>query len=243
MNNFNTSTSGVNLELSVFRDTGASSRDFEESFNVLQYSGYRQNTIAVYTEHGNVSGNFSFADAANYKITAKELKQALKNDYDTEVSQHYFSKPFSKLTKTELLEFLDCVTCDSSEIAEFLQQHFSPLYDTLVTRGYSQGDYAEVIITPAYKAYLADNGRDWSKPEVKASVQTAIDHLFWDAPIYARLAIDSEDLYLDEALTDLYDWDKVQVLKYAEAQLKEHERKVYILGWLIANLPDYPNYQ
>jgi hypothetical protein len=243
MNNFNTSTSGVNLKLAVFRDTDASSRDFEESFNVLQYSGYRQNTIAVYTEYGNVSGDFSFSDAANYKITVKELRQALKNDYDTELSQHYFSKPFSKLTKAELLEFLDCVTYDSNEIAEFLQEHFSPLYDTLITRGYCQGDYAEVIIAPAYKQFLADNGRDWNKAEVQASVQTAIDHLFWDSPIYARLDIDGDEYFLEEALADAYEWDKEQALKYAELQLSEHEHKVYILGWLTANIPDYPDYQ
>ena len=238
-NNFNTSSSGLNIELSVFRDTDRSQMEFDESFTRLE------DGLFVFTEFGNVSDNFSFSDASNYRFTVKELRQAIKNNYDTELSQHYFSKPFSKLTKAELLEFLDCVTYDSSEVAEFLQDNFTPLYDNIVPRGYSQGDYAEVIITPAYKAYLAGNGKQWDD-EQERKTSDLIDKLFWDAPIYARLEIGDNEFYLDELLVDCYEYDKSQLMQdFERVYAKEFSdsQLIIVMEFLADNLPEYPDYQ
>ena len=238
-NNFDQSASGLNIELSVFRDTDLSQRDFDESFTRLN------DGVFLFTEFGNVSDDFSFSDASNYQFTVKELRQAIKKDYDTELSQHYFSKPFSKLTKAELIEFLDCLTYDGSEIAEFLQDNFTPLYDKIVTRGYSQGDYAEVIITPAYKAYLAENGQEWDS-EQERKISDLIDHLFWDAPIYARMEIGDNEYYLDELLADCYEYDKDQLMadfKRVYAKEFSDSQLVIVMEFLADNLPDYPDYQ
>ena len=241
MNNFDQSSSGINLELSCFRDCHRSAMDFEESFHIIQHGGYRTNTIAVYTEYGNVRGDFSFDDPNQYRFTAKEFRQAFAASYDTELSQHYFSKPFSKLTKAELVEFLECSTYDSSERAEFYQDNFTPIYSIIETRGYSQGDYAEVIITRQFKEWLKENGRTFEQSE--ADLSDTIDHLFWDAPIYCRLIIDGgNEFYIDELLADLYDWDKDKVLAKINEAL-EHEHKDYIVKWLENALPEYPEYQ
>jgi hypothetical protein len=238
-NNFDSSSSGLSVELSVFRDTDRSQMEFDESFTSLG------NGLFVFTEFGNVSDDFSFSDASNYQFTVKELRQAIKKDYDTELSQHYFSKPFSKLTEAELIEFLDCLTYDSSEIAEFLQDNFTPLYDKIVTRGYSQGDYAEVIITPAYKAYLADNGKQWND-EQERKTSDLIDCLFWDAPIHAMLFIGENEFYLHELLADCYEYDKDQLMldfKRVYAREFSDSQLAIVLEFLADNLPKYPDYQ
>lgn len=239
-NNFDQSSCGMNLELTCVRDTDRSRYDFEESFTRVT------DQLWIYTENGNVSDDFSLSDPANYQFTVKELKAAIAKDYDTELSQHYMGKPFSKLTKAELLEFLGCMVYDSSEVAEFLQDNFKPLFDTMTTHGYCQGDYAEVIITPAFKRFLIDNGTTFEKS--KDNLQTTVDHLFWDAPIYCRLTVndDETELFLDEYLTDCYDWDKDQLIadfmaSYEVVQMPA-EYKPVIYQFLIDNLPDYPDY-
>jgi hypothetical protein len=239
-NNFDSSSSGLNIELSIFRDTDRSQLEFDESFTRLE------DGLFVFTEFGNVSDNFSFSDASNYRFTVKELRQAIKKDYDTELSQHYFSKPFSKLTKVELLEFLDCLSYDSSEVAEFFQTNFTSLYDTLATRGHCQRDYAEVIISPAYKAHLADNGQSWGNPEVKTSIKTEIGHLFWDAPIHAMLFIGENEFYLHELLAYCYEYDKDHLmLDFERVYSKEfsEDQLAIVMEFLADNLPEYPDYQ
>lgn len=238
-NNFDQSATGLNLELTAFRDTDRSRCDFEESFARIN------DQLWVFTEFGNVPDDFSLSDFNQYKFTVRQLRDAIKNNYDTELSQHYFSKPFSKLTKAELIEFVDCLTYDSSEVVEFLQDNFDPLYDTIITRGYCQGDYAEAIITPAYKKWLLSNGHDYNKAEVRSSIQTMIDHLFWDAPIYARLEVNENEFYLDE-FTDCYEWDKDQTIAdfLQSNQLADYseDQKNQIAEFLQDNLPDYLDY-
>ena len=48
------------------------------------------------------------------------------------------------------------------------------------------------------------------------------------------------EYYLDEALSDLYEWDREKVLDYAKETLKLSE---YVIGWLENNLPEYPEYE
>lgn len=240
-NNFNQSSCGLNLELSCFRDNEISRLYFDESFTRVK------DDLWIYTEYGNVSDDFSLSDAVNYQFTVKEFKQAFAKSYDTELSQYYIGKPFSRLTKSELIELLECQTYDSDEIAEFYQDNFKPLFNIVKTRGYCQGDYAEVIITPAYKKYLADNGKGYDT--VAAKVSDNIDRLFWDAPIYCRLSVNDDELefYLDEYLADVYDWDKDKLIASFTTKdktfltLPDNQQKL-IAEFLADNLPDYPDY-
>ncbi len=78
--------------------------------------------------------------------------------------------------------------------------------EVIETRGYSQGDYAQVIIP------VKELAKVWGRPEEKVmdGMQTEIDHLFWDAPIYARVEINGEEFdYIDIVVgADYYDsWD------------------------------------
>ena len=241
MNNFDQSSSGINLTLSCFRDTLMSAMDFEESFRIIQHGGYSTNCIAVYTEFGNVSDEFDFSDADNYQFTVREFREAFLNaGYDKELSQHYFGKPFTKLNRSELVEFLEYQTYDNSERAEFFQENFTPLYETIITLGHCQGDYAEVIITRQFKEFLKENGRTFEQSE--QGLSDTIDNLFWNAPIHCRLEIDKDEFYIDELLPDVYEWDKDDVLELIAKNL-EHPENVYILKWLEQALPEYPEYQ
>ena len=244
INNFDQSSCGMNLELSCFRDNDRPQQDFEESFTRVS------DRLWVYTEFGNVSDDFSLLDPVNYEFTVKELKNAILNyDKESALSDALANngKSFYKLNKIELECLLNDLCYDSAELAEFLQDNFTPLFDTMTTRGYCQGDYAQVIITPAFKQFLVDNGTTFEKS--KDNLQTTIDHLFWDAPIYCRLSVndDALELFLDEYLTDCYEWDKDQlILDFTTKDnqflaLPEDQQKL-IAEFLADNLPEDPDY-
>jgi hypothetical protein len=242
-NNFDQSGTGLNLELMAFRDTDRSRCDFEESFTRIN------DDLFVFTEFGNVSDDFSLSDFNQYKFTVKQLREAIKEHYHLDAldyANNYYEKSFYKLTKAELIEFVENMVYDSSEIAEFLQDNFDPLYNKIITRGYCQGDYAEVIITPTYKAWLLSNGQDYEKTQVKASIEKMVNHLFWDAPIYARLEINDNEFYLDEFSKDCYVWDKDQTIAdfLQSGQLDDYseDQKKQIAEFLQDNLPDYLDY-
>lgn len=244
-NNFDQSSCGLNLELTCFRDTDRSRNDFEDSFTRVS------DQLWIYTENGNVSDNFSLSDPANYEFTLKGCKDALlKSDcieYLNETAHSVAGKPFKALNKVQMLNFLNEWFSYTSGLVDFLQENFTPLFETMTTHGYHQGEYAQIIITPAFKRFLIDNGTTFEKS--KDNLQTTIDHLFWDAPIYCRLSVndDNLELFLDEYLTDCYEWDKDQLIadfttKDRQFLALPEDQQNLIAEFLTDNLPDYPDY-
>ena len=251
MNNYDQSSSGINLELNCFYDSDQARRDFEEAFHVLQYSGYRQHSILVFTGFGEFDvSDFSFSDLENYNqkgITVKQLRAFCRDTLGLMWSD------YAKLRKAELFELIESELYDSQSYQEFLQEYLSPNYLEYDTRGYCQGDYSEIIVPKkVLDNYI--NDKDSSIKTIDQFTETfqeTFNRLCWDQPIYARLTVlegsDREiELYLDEGLTDLYEWDKDQVMVYAKEQMKKffdqalvtEKEKEYTLSWLEDSLSD-----
>lgn len=170
MNNFDTSSSGVNLDLNCFFDTNQSQHDFDENF------------IRIDTD-----GSSAFND-------------------------RYFN--------VDTFLFIDYGNAD--------QDNYNKS-KTVSIRGYSQGDYAEIII-PTNLGFK--RGFDF---------KSYFTNLFYDAPIYAKLDIDDNEFCFDEYLTDQYRYDKDEFLAIAEKHIK-HNKKAVIIEWLTANLPENLEY-
>lgn len=94
----------------------------------------------------------------------------------------------------------------------------------ITTKGYSQGDYAKVYIPKELK----DN----------KGIQQTIDHLFWDSPVYGIIKINDEEIYVDELLSNVYEWNKEEVLSKLKSQVSE---KTY--EYLKNNLPEHLDYK
>lgn len=95
---------------------------------------------------------------------------------------------------------------------------------TITTTGYSQGDWAKVYIPKE----LENNSR----------IQSTIDHLFWDSPVYGIIKINDEEIYVDELLSNVYEWNKEEVLSELKSQVSE---KTY--EYLKNNLPTNLEYR
>ena len=95
---------------------------------------------------------------------------------------------------------------------------------TITTTGYSQGDWAEVYIPKEFK------DKPW--------IQSTIDHLFWDSPVYGIIKVNDEEIYVDELLSDIYEWDKDEILSKLKNDVSE---KTY--EYLKNNLPETLGYR
>lgn len=246
-NNFDSASCGLNLELSIFKDTDQSQCLFSESFKILQHSGYGTNTIAIYTDCGNFSDDFSFSNSNEYIFTKADLVQAMKKSglWDQETAR-YKGYNLYKDSKALLIEFAEEQCGGSLDFADFLQENFTAKYETIVTRGYCQGDYAEVIIPSKTVLELEKQcGKTFTDIESEW-LSDYIDNLFWDSPVWARLEVNDQELYLDELIEDSYNYDKSQLLtKFNEVYNKDYSEEQFkiIADFLNTNLPEYPEYQ
>lgn len=246
-NNFDQSSTGLNIELSFFKDIDQSASDFEECFNIIQDAGYRSHTIVEYIDFGNIRAEFSFNDLSEYDFTVKGCKEALlKHNPLSELNdtaKNIAGKTFKALNKTEIEEFLNEYFYYSSDLGDWLQNNFTPLFTKLITRGNCQGDYAEVIFSRKFKEYWKkETNKDFSID----NFSDLVDNLFWNSPIYGRLSVNDNEYYLDELLTDRYDYDKDQLIaafvKTYGSDFSSDNLQI-VVDFLTDNLPEYPDYQ
>jgi hypothetical protein len=242
--NFDQSASGVNLELVIFWDCDRAQADSSECFNIIQHSGYRTNSILEYLDFGNIDQSFDFEDLANYDFTKKELIGALKSGgYWDQSNARYKGYDLYKATKQELCDYLKEASY-YDDLAKFLKENFKANYKTLVSRGYCQGDYAEIIYSKNAIAWLEkETAKTWD--QLEKDLQIEADHLLWDAPLYARLTVnDADEIYLEELVKDLYFYDKnALLLEFKRVYSEKLENFDIIYQFLADELPKNPNYQ
>lgn len=228
-NNYDLSSSGVNIECTAFYDTDRSRMDFEDNFKIIQHDGYRTNTIAFYVDHGNVPDH----DEIEFKMQGTEEQKiaCLKKEGYTD----------DDMPPPEDID--DCILDIYGEKITLLNYEdfnnvFAPLsvkpskqIEKLITRGYSQGDYAEVFYCPD------DLEKAWGKKPEADDLQKTIDHLFWDSPVYATVKInDDEFSYWDQPEYDDYEWDREKFLKWVA------EKSGVTFDTLAAIMPDDPSW-
>ncbi|AXH68375.1 hypothetical protein [Vibrio phage R01] len=232
INNFDQSSTGVNLELAIFWDTDQSQRDFSECLE-------RTKIDTPDRYYGDV---FFFTDFGNDVIIENESKNYLVDcDAKTLIKKAFahvggdlreFLRDAEISTKDNIdliLGQLESYFHYESNYLEFLSANFELDFHLYQTRGYSQGDAATVLIS--------------KKHENPEKLHEWIDHLFWDAPLYARLTVnDDQEIYLDELLTDRYTYDKDDLIEEFKKQHGEIANLDLLLEFLEENLPETPDH-
>ena len=215
MNNFDTSTNGVNLELFCEYDSYLSYTYFEENIDDLNGIYFFNNCEQRETPN-------TFLDLIDYKKMKKKyladfVKDCVFPEYEEKTKQDYIDTIYSVKIGDEYPD---------GDIDKAVKSKFSK-YDIITVKGYSQGDVADVLIL---------------KEDNVKGISDYIEHLFFDAPVYCRLMIDGDKYFLDEYLDDIYVYDKEKIIAGLEKDL-EHEKKDYIIQWTRDNLPEYPEYK
>lgn len=232
------SNNTVDLELRVFRDTDQSQHDFDDTMHMYSYSGYHTTARAFYKGYDGSDSDVPVLIADCYDLSDVTRKEArafvvdvLKDgnwvtvrDIVSECKQYYDGN---------WKDYLSDVLEDHYKISDMFDDEERPdigkfKYDVVSVRGYSQGDYAEVMF---------DASR-WNGDS--SAAQRHFERLFYDSPVYARLEVDGEEYYLDELMEDVYEWDRDEIIKIIEEKWSDLD--INVRNWVYINLPEYPEY-
>lgn len=243
MNNFDTSSTGLNIELNASYDLDLSRFYFEEAFFTIKEG---RKDLLVYSE-----GNFSDFEK-DYTFTKKELLAAIMDQFFPSMLESIWLKDdfktkmgftLSKANKQDLTDYVK-ETCYYIEdwFAFCEKAGFKANFDIIISRGYSQGDYKEVIVPHKFWECIGVK-----KPDcVQSNLGDTVDRLLWDCPIYCRVIVNGEEYYLDDCLDDCYSWDKAEVLEKAQMLFKNSftsEQQTIIIDFLQSALKTDLDYQ
>jgi len=210
MNNYNQSSTGLNIDLNLSYDIFGSQTNFNE--NIVRSNNFKD--FFVYVDYDNLS----------YKLGYDPKKIDIDDLYkfdETRVNKIKFMKHiinelgyiYSDIKDLSIrdmcndhLEFNDindlyCLIL-SSDIK------YKKLYDVINITGYSQGDQASIIV-------LSDIFcKAWGCDTIDLdSLTEEIKHYFYDSPIIARITINDEEYYNEEldGMYLYYDEDQKEI--------------------------------
>lgn len=243
MNNFDQSSTGLNITVAAFRDTDLSRFYFEDAFFTIKEG--RKESL-VYCE-----GNFSDFEK-EYSFTLQEFKGALIDymcdrycslvNLKDEVKR-YTGSTWSKVKKEDLIDYAKNSLYNEENWIDFCEKsQFKPNFDIVISRGYCQGDYRKVIVPHKFWDIVGI-----PKPlDVQSNLSGYIDNLLWDCPIYCRFTVNEEEFFIDESLKNSYEWDKAEALEIAARLIKDRftsAEQATIMDFLATTLKTDLDYQ
>ncbi len=216
-NNFDMSSTGLNIEFNGYLNTDIARIHFNESI-IESANVFHRASLYFY----------DCAPCTNVQADRKDIYEAL-NSFNKTSTGGINGRDFIELWRyefgrTKKVGFDDaCRFVYEQAYYQFNWREYGEIiayllpadYDYFITRGYSQGD-AEFVVHP--KGYSTES----------------IDNLFWDVPIFAVLTVDGEEFYFDEHVKNLYRWKKDEILII----IKTHFNQA-VYDWCVNNLPDY----
>lgn len=230
MNNFNFSTTGVNIEFSAQYDTELASMYFEDEFEVIG-SERGIATKLFYTaggEHkfsGSLEDYYVYPEGTNIREVLMQLFQwsgESAADF-VDIIDYVAGVNSRKLSLDDINEVAKYVF-GSEYLDEWLENVCESTLESIGVHGYCQGDYCKVYY---HKEEKVNSGY--------------LENIVYGTPVSGVIEIDNEEYYIDEMLSNNYSWNKGEVLEYMQANI-EHSKKDYIMEWLNENLPEYLDY-
>jgi hypothetical protein len=225
--NYDTSSTGVDLELYCCRDGDAARFWFEDELHVLQHSGYREGSVLFAHLGTEATAPDSLSDCYDFsKATRKEIRAYCIEEYGETARDAIEERLLCYNTWTDFAEeLLNEAGWDEVSRNGFPAIGNALLYTEQDITGYSQGDTSTVV----YDDGTLAPGTDMRK---------YFENLVYNAPCYCRLTVDGEEYYLEEHLSDLYEWNEEEILQCARSNgLPES-----VIDWLQDNLPECPEY-
>lgn len=230
VNNFDTNSNGVNIELSAFYDSFIAQQDFQECFEKVDVNAPDGFYGDVYFFKCFDADTYIENETRNYKIDcdSKTLIRHFIDYVGGDVRELLREAEItSRDTVRDTLGQIEAHLYYEAEINDFYSKYFELDFHVYQTRGYSQGDAATILISK--DAQCLDH------------IKQLIDHVFWDQPVYARLEVNDVEYYLDEN-TDRYDYDKDNMIEQFKKDQAGCEHFDQIVEFLNDELPENLDY-
>ena len=215
INNFDQSSTGTNIEFTGFLDADIGYIYFKDSIKTADNIFYK---TSLYAYH---------VDFEDIRVNKRDLYDALckfsRKDVKARHFLHHYNYLFSGEKSVSISEACEFIYNESDnnfkwyDYTDILHYLLPEGYDYHITRGYSQGDAAIVIMRESDNDYTS-----------------YIDNLFWDAPFYAALTVNENDFYFDEHMDNTYKWNKDEALGIVKKHFNQS-----VLNWCVDNLPEY----
>lgn len=188
-NNYNSNKDGISIQFIGHYDSDLSQIQFNDSTQILSRNRRGEVDLLYFN---NFDTNIEIKDLL--KSTEKSIKY-LNDEFDLD--------SIDELAGSQALEILQAVI--DNNIDAFI---LNPDFDTMVSRGYSQGDCVKVIYK---KSDLA----------LDCNLKTFIDRILWDSPIYCYVEINGAGYYPE--FVDDYIYDKQQVIDSILKQVNDEK--------------------
>lgn len=230
-NNFNQSSTGVNIESSCFFDTCLSQDTWRENFQSCkgEKTRFRGDEVYYYKDYGNLPNRLE-----SMEYTIKGLKRDLIR-YMDDMAFYTWDRDSSKSELQELVKDI-IEQCEGgiaywmidSDLLDDYNLKIVPSHELnkIEIRGYSQGDYAEVLYCPA----------DCNYPN-ESELKKLFENMFYDAPIYCRVMINDITYYYSDMdgceVKSEYDWNREAWIEYVK-NASGHDISEFV--------PEYPEY-
>ena len=214
-NNVTENGNGSSVEIEFYYDRDMGQHDFDE--NLKRIDGNR----FFYIDFGNLK---PVELEEMYIVTDKTREAVIEEILDQtdgeieKLSKKELDKMTNKELKEEFVGWID-YDCDSDDESFF--EFDSINFGMIETRGYSQGDYAEVY----FKKEDKEKGIYEPKKE-------DIDHLFWDSPLFFSATIDETKAFSSggEILVNTYlpeDEAKEEILSKMKKELNKDQFEAF----------------
>ena len=202
---------------------------FEENFKILEYSGYRKTSMSLYIDYGNLSSEYDIEQ--DCMIEDNRENRVKIQRWLTQQGYKVFSEVYG--TVEEIIETLYDIDYNNiQEVYDVLSSigvFYTTNYLRTSTSGYSQGDYANILINIVEfekvmgAKFELDGMKKW------------FDHYFWDSEVsgtinvsfdYTQNAVNftfDEEFDFREWCGDEYEADSVEsemIALYIQKQVK-----------------------
>jgi hypothetical protein len=238
-NNFDQSSTGINIQMNLFRDEDGARDLFNESFRKIDKAPHSKFEFLEFTLDQDRPA-FSFSDPDQYKFTRAELNKAIRSEPGLvdDLRSVLGRSPFSSsIGKSELFAAL-VEAMPAGDLAGFLAGNFTTLYQQIAVYGYSQGDYVVVIYSKeTVEELTAGDLASWSDKE--SARRDDCQNLIFNQPVYGRIEAGDIEIYIDDLMVDPYDYDKDQIIESFETKHRDLVCFGSVLNFLQASLPAY----
>lgn len=188
-----------NLEITtdLNYDYDLSHIQFEENFKIIRYSAYNETSLSIYTQYEQLSNEY--CNINNINITDTKFNRIMLIKAILEDGYYSYSDIKNDCIESLKELFIDNVYSRDYEDLESIERDltyrkidYDLNYYVFETRGYSQGDYGEILVN--IKEWETLTGANFL--ENIDSLQKEFDNLYWDAPVSGTINI-SFDYYKD----------------------------------------------
>lgn len=215
------------LELSVFRDEDHGRMTFEDHFTLI--GKHRSYNMYYYSPCCGEDVNIPISNSDLYdfsKVTRKDFRKfCLEKSPENCSAEDVVMEKVRNYRTWE--DYALAILNEESIISAFKNDNINAinnaemLYDYVSASGFSQGDYCLVLFKK-------------SDFESTTGLHEMFSNMIYNQIVCVKLTVDGEEHFLEEGLSDMYQYDKDEILTHARSlNLKEST-----VEWLEENLPD-----